>query len=143
MAVKPAKAGPRAGMPYAEMPLAEYLDKQIAVQQSLGKSQRQIATETGYDKPNMISMFKRGEAKVPLDRVPALAKSLNVDPALVFRLAMMQYWPNLQPVIAEIFGTVLTDNERRMIEVARAATKGEVPEITRAREVKIRDVFRD
>ena len=36
------------------------------------KTQREIATEIGYDKPNMISMFKTGEAKVPLCKIPAL-----------------------------------------------------------------------
>ena len=81
------KSTGRAGMPYADTPLAQYIAKQIDIQVSLGKNQRLIAKEIGYGKPNMISMFKRGEARIPFGKIPALAKSLNVDPAYMFRLA--------------------------------------------------------
>jgi len=49
-------------------------------------------------------MFKRGEAKVPLDKVPILARALNVDPALLFCLAVEQYWPGGAEAVARIFG---------------------------------------
>jgi transcriptional regulator with XRE-family HTH domain len=132
----------RAGMPYADMPLAQYISKQVDVQVSMGKNQRQIAQEIGYDKPNMISMFKRGEAKVPLDKIPALAKALNVDPAYMFRLAIQQYWPDMHKAVAQIFGTVLTRNETKMIDVIRRATKGTDPEVTDNLERKLKVAFR-
>lgn len=94
------------------------------------RTQRQIAAEIGYEKPNMISMFKRGEAKIPLDKIPALAKALNVDPAFMFRLAVQQYWPDMHKAIADIFGTVLTKNETRTIELIRRSTKGSDPDLT-------------
>ena len=130
-------------MPYAELPLAQYLSKQIDVQASMNKNQRQIAQEIGYEKPNMISMFKRGEAKVPLDKIPALAKALNVDPAFMFKLAVQQYWPDMGKAIAEIFGTVLTRNETKMIELIRETTKGSDPELSRDLERKLKAAFRD
>lgn len=130
-------------MPYADMPLAQYLSKQIDVQASMNKNQRQIAQEIGYEKPNMISMFKRGEAKVPLDKIPALAKALNVDPAFMFKLAVQQYWPDMGKAIAEIFGTVLTRNETKMIELIRETTKGSDPELSRDLERKLKAAFRD
>ena len=133
----------RAGMPYADMPLAQYISKQIDVQASLGKNQRQIAAEIGYEKPNMISMFKRGEAKVPLDKIPALAKALGVDAAFLFKLAIQQYWPDMGKVIAEIFGTVLTKNETKMIELIRTLTKGSDPELTHRAKRKLKAAFRD
>ena len=68
--------------------VTQYIAKQIDIQVSLGKNQRLIAKEIGYGKPNMISMFKRGEARIPFGKIPALAKSLNVDPAYMFRLAI-------------------------------------------------------
>lgn len=133
----------RAGMPYADMPLAQYISKQIDVQVSMGKNQRQIAHEIGYEKPNMISMFKRGEAKVPLDKIPALAKALNVDPAFLFKLAIQQYWPEMGQAIAEIFGTILTRNETKMIELIRSLTKGSDPELTHRVKRKLKAAFSD
>ncbi len=133
----------KAGMPYADMPLAQYISKQIDVQASMGKNQRQIAQEIGYEKPNMISMFKRGETKVPLDKIPALAKALNVDAAFLFKLAIQQYWPEMGQTIAEIFGTVLTKNETKMIELIRRRTKDTDPELTRGLKRRLKAVFRD
>jgi transcriptional regulator with XRE-family HTH domain len=133
----------RAGMPYADMPLAQYIYKQVDIQVSRGKNQRQIAQEIGYKKPNMISMFKRGEAKVPLNKIPGLAKALNVDPAYMFRLAIQQYWPDLNKAVSEIFGRVLTKNEAKMIDVIRHATKGSDPDLTPDQEHRLKAVLGD
>ncbi|MGZ9053126.1 MAG: helix-turn-helix domain-containing protein [Rhodoplanes sp.] len=65
------------------------MNKQITAISGV-KSQREIAAELGYERPNIISMMKRGETKLPLDKVPALAKALHVDPAHLFRLALEQ-----------------------------------------------------
>src|SRR5580704_11911538 len=86
------------GMPFAGSSIAKYLDKQIDALKGV-KTQREIAAEIGYDKPNMISMFKHAEVKAPLDKIPSLAKALHVDPAHLFRLALEQYWPTLGPAI--------------------------------------------
>ena len=107
------------------------------------KIERRIAVEIGYEKPNMISMFKRGETKVPLDKIPALAKALNVDAAFMFKLAVQQYWPDMGKAIAEIFGTVLTKNETKMIELIRRLTKGSDPELTHRAKRKLKAAFRD
>jgi transcriptional regulator with XRE-family HTH domain len=115
------------GMPFAESSVAKYLDKQIEALKGL-KTQREIAAEIGYEKANMISMFKRGEVKVPLDKIPALAKSLHVDPGHLFRLALEQYWPSLGSTIAEIFGRVVTANEEEiLIKPWREATQNRDP----------------
>src|SRR5665213_896059 len=130
-------------MPYAHEPIAEYLSKQIDITVSLGKNQREIASEIGYDKPNMISMFKRGEAKVPLEKIPSLAKALNVDPAFMFRLGLQQYWPGAQKAIADIFGTVLTKNEAERIEYERSLLKGEDVRLTPDLQRKLKAAFKD
>jgi transcriptional regulator with XRE-family HTH domain len=130
-------------MPYAEMSIAQYLDKQIEVQRMLGRSQREIAAQIGYDKPNMISMFKRGETKVPLDKVPALARALNLDPAFLFRLAIQQYWKGEEKVIAEVFGEVVTKHEKKLVQMFRSATKGADGEPDTALERKIKEWVRD
>jgi transcriptional regulator with XRE-family HTH domain len=131
------------GMPYADMPIAQYISAQVDVQNSMGKNQRQIAQEIGYDKPNMISMFKRGEAKIPLGKIPALAKALNVDAAFMFRLAMEQYWPELKETITEIFGIIVTKNEATIIAGIREVTKGANPELTPDLKHKLNTAFLD
>lgn len=112
------------------MTLAIFLTKQIDAL-SGRKSQREIATEIGYDKPNMISMFKRGETKVPLDKVPALAKALNFDPKHLFRLAMEQQWPGMKKVVDELFSNIASDNEADiLLRPWRAITKERDPSPT-------------
>src|SRR5579871_5258209 len=84
---------PGAYVPPPKSRISEYLTKQIDAIAPY-KNQRQIAHELGYAKPNIISMFKTGDTKVPIDKIPALARALNVDPAFLFRLAMEQFWPD-------------------------------------------------
>ena len=67
------------GKPYANTRLAKYLEKRILELKST-KSQAVIATEAGFPQPNMLSMLKSGTNKLPLDRVPGLAKALDCDP---------------------------------------------------------------
>jgi len=114
----------KAGMPYKDSPIARYLDKQIDALKG-EKTQRDIAVEVGYEKPNIISMFKRGEAKVPLDKIPALARALHVDPGHMFRLAMQQYWPGLAHEIESVFGRMASPHEEEiLLKPWRELTKG-------------------
>jgi hypothetical protein len=122
-------------------PVAECIAKQIDIQATLGKTQRQIAIEVGYHRPNMISMMRHGEVKVPIDKVPALARALNMDPAFLMRLTLQQYWPKSAEAIAHVFGSILTRNEVKMLEVIRSATSNSDPEVTPELECKIRTVF--
>jgi hypothetical protein len=138
MSIKP--SGKTPGMPFADSRIAQYLTRQIDALQGV-KSQREIAFEIGYDKPNLISMFKRGESKVPLDKIPALARSIKVDPAHLFRLALEQYWPGTEASVNEIFGTVVTRNETDILRVIRDATKNEDPCLTPELEKAIRDAI--
>lgn len=124
-------------MPFADSPIARYLDKQIEALRGV-KTQREIATEIGYDKPNMISMFKRGEARVPLEKIPFLAKALHVDPAHLFRLGLEQYWPDLGRTIASIFGRLATKNEEAiLLSKWRAATDNMDPAPEQALEAAV------
>jgi predicted XRE-type DNA-binding protein len=55
-------------------------------------TQREMATALGYVNPNMITILKQGDAKLPLDRVVAMAEVLNVNPKHLFALALEQYY---------------------------------------------------
>jgi hypothetical protein len=128
------------GMPFANTSIAKFLDHQIDTLKGV-KTQREIAVEIGYDKPNMISMFKRGEVKVPLDKIPLLAKAVQADPAHLFRLALEQYWPDMGETIDTIFGRVkaagvdrdvrgwekASDHAPTWVELTKARTSRSVP----------------
>lgn len=98
------------------MTVAEFLEKAIDLS---GKSQRLIAQEVGYAKPNVVSMMKQGITKIPLDKIPAFAKSCNVDPAAFMRIAMEEYWPEAWKTIQFTFGESLSRNEMALIETYR------------------------
>lgn len=107
--------------PHADTPLCRFLNKQITAISGV-KSQREIAAEAGYDKPNILSMIKNGDTKLPLDKVPALAKALGVDPKHLFRLTIEQHHPEVARVAHEIFGNVVTDNEMALVRMFREVT---------------------
>ena len=84
------------------------------------KRQNEIAREIGYENANILSMMKHGSAKVPFDKVPALAKALDVDAGHLMRLAIEQYWPGLKDIIKSIFGNVVSENELTLVQGLRA-----------------------
>jgi len=134
--IDPAKA-PRAR---AEVSIAGYLTEVIA-QSPL--SQQEIAKSIGYEKSEIISMFNRGEARVPLEKVPSLAKVLNLDLAFLFRLALQQYWAGDQNVLDEVFGGVPTSAERRLIAIYREVVKDSDVQPNEALLTKISEWLRD
>jgi transcriptional regulator with XRE-family HTH domain len=94
------------GQPYANSALACYLTKRIYELRNT-KTQREIALAAGFARPNIISMFKAGETKVPLDRIASLARALDADPAHLFQLALVDQWPELAQVIDDVYGKQL------------------------------------
>jgi transcriptional regulator with XRE-family HTH domain len=69
-----------------------------ALEQS-GKSQKQIAEEAGFAKPNIITMFKQGLTPIPLARVPALALALGVPQVELMNVCLGEYHPEILEVI--------------------------------------------
>ncbi|WP_296891791.1 helix-turn-helix transcriptional regulator [Thiobacillus sp.] len=100
--------------------VAEFIADRLA---AIDKTQREVAEACGFVTPNIITMFKKGDMKVPLDRIGALAKSLDVDPAHLLRLAMQEYMPDTWSSIEEILhSTVLSANELELVRKYRQAT---------------------
>lgn len=79
------------------MRVADYLAQQIIL---CGKSQKEIAEEVGYEKPNVITMMKQGHTKIPIVKVGAFARALEVDLAYLLRLVCMEYMPETWAAIA-------------------------------------------
>jgi hypothetical protein len=120
-------------------PIAIYLEKVIDKSQ---KNQREIAREIGYEHANMISMFKTGEAKVPLHKLPLLAKALGVDPTHLLRLGLLQY--GLADLVETWLGRAASENEEKLFLTRwRAATKNADPAPNPRLEVRVRQMIKE
>ena len=75
--------------PFQNTPTTKLIADQISIL-AHRKTQAEIASEAGFANANMMTFLKTGKNKVPLDRVPSLAKALEVDPAYLMRLALDQ-----------------------------------------------------
>lgn len=102
--------------------VAEFLTRMIELSE---KSQKQIAQDVGYPHPNVLSMMKMGQTKVPIEKAPAFARALNVDPAYFVRLVMREYMPEAWRAIETAIGEPLTQNERRLVEAYREICEGQ------------------
>lgn len=116
--------------PFANTPAARLIIDRIR-DLAHRKSQAEIAAEAGFVNANFVSLLKSGRNKIPLDRVPALAKALEVDPALLMRLALDQaVGVTAAQAIIDIFGMPVTENERGWIAELRLASDNTDPRIT-------------
>jgi hypothetical protein len=128
------------GKPHAKTRLVKYLTKRI-LELKPRKTQLEIASEAGFNATNMMTMIKTGSAKLPLDRVPALARALDTDPSYLFMLAVEQHDPTLARVVKDIFGTVVTQNEVAWLEEIREASNHTDPTLTAKARKAIRGIF--
>lgn len=100
-----------------QITVAEFLSAQL---DACGKSQREIAHEIGYDNPNIITMFKQGRTKVPLNQVGALAGALGVNPAHFMRMVLGEYMPETWEAVERALGRmILSEDEERLIRTYR------------------------
>lgn len=127
--------------PYAGTRLTKYLEKRI-LELRPKKTQIAIAAEVGFHNPNMLAMIKAGTAKLPLDRVAALATALECDPVMLFQLAVEQAGENTTELaIRQIFKTLVTENEVAWLEEIRRASGLSNPSLTTRARSAIRGIF--
>lgn len=120
------------------MAFHEYLGHQIELS---GKKQREIAEALGYERPNIITMFKQGQTKVPIEKVPALARALGLDPAHLLSLAMKEYMPEVYKTVQETLGRTVSKNEYAMIEAIREITGNQDPPLTKDLRGKLKEAL--
>lgn len=95
------------------------------------KSQKDIARSVGFRTANIITMLKLGETKLALDRVPAMAKALEVDPRHMMRLAMEQFYsPQMTRTLFGFLESSVTENEMELVLAVRAATDNTDPKFS-------------
>ncbi len=127
--------------PYETTPAAVFLRRQTELL-AHRKTQKTIAHEAGFTNGNLISMFKSGASKIPLDRVPALARALETDPAHLMRLALEQAVGKTASVaVLETFGTPTTVNERAWLDEIRDASGNTDPKLTTRSRGALRAIF--
>ena len=127
--------------PHADSRLSKFIEKRT-LELRPRKQQNEIATEAGFTNPNMISMLKSGATKLALDRVPALARALDCDPKLLFRLALEQdgHMTTLGAV-EDIFGTIVSRNEVAWLNELRDASDHTDPNLTARSRSAFRAIF--
>ena len=127
--------------PYADTRMAKFLDTRL-LELKHKKTQAEIAEEAGFVNPNMLTMIKKGSTKLPVDRVPALAKALDCDPALLLRLALEQSeGSTVAAAIYDIIGQPITKNEMAWIVEIREASGDTDPRLTSRAAAAIRGIF--
>lgn len=89
--------------------------------QATGKLQTEIAREAGFERPNILTMIKKGQTKVPLARIGALARALDCDPLLLTKMCLSEYCPETWEAIAPVMDEAFTADEVRLIKTMRSA----------------------
>ena len=97
-------------------PTAEHLANAI---RSSRKTQKVIAREVGIPRPNVLSMMKLGQCKVPIDRIPALAKACGVPAAPLLKVALAEYHPEILAVLETTVEAFLTPDEVDWLDIYR------------------------
>jgi len=100
---------------------AEYLVRALEFS---GLNQREVAERAGFEKPNMISMMKNAETRVPIERIPALARACGVDPVPFLRTALQEYQPEMWRAMSTHLGQPLTRDEEVLIDAYDEAREG-------------------
>jgi hypothetical protein len=127
--------------PFQETRLAKFVEARL-LELKHKKTQVVVAEEAGFVNPNMLTMIKKGATKLPVDRVPALAKALDCDPALLLGLALEQSeGSTAAAAIYEIIGQPITKNEMAWLIEIREVSGDTDPRLTSRAVAAIRGVF--
>lgn len=93
-----------------------------AISQS-GKTQAQVAREIGLPNANAVSMITTGNLKLPINRIGALSKALQIDPTHLLRLSLREYHPDLLEAIEDVLERpMISANEAALIDMFRKYT---------------------
>jgi hypothetical protein len=101
-----------------------------------------MAQQAGFKSSNMITLLKLGSSKLALDRVPGLAKALEVDPALLMRMALEQsVGTTAAAALIECFGSPVSENEQDWLDELRDASDNSDPRLAGRARTALRGIF--
>ncbi|MCR5857966.1 XRE family transcriptional regulator [Mesorhizobium sp. J428] len=127
--------------PFAGTQLTHFLEKRI-LELRPTKIQAEIAFEAGFQNANMLAMLKNGTSRLPIDRVPALAKALDVDPRRLLQLALTQRGGDTtEMAIREVLRVVVSSHEEDWIDELRSASGNSDPALTSRARSALRGIF--
>jgi hypothetical protein len=113
---------------------------------AIDATQREVATQCGYANANIITMFKTGATKVPVEIAPDLARALDVDPEALVRLVLKEYLPGAWATIESLMADPgpMTIDERELVELVREASGGHALELhNTSNRIRLRDAVRE
>lgn len=120
-----------AARPYADTQLAIYLRKRL-LELKPKKTQAEIATQSGFNTANVMSMLKAGSIRLPIDRVLPLATALDTDPAYLMLLTLAQVVGDTDAqAIVDIFSGAVTRNEMTWVVAVRELSGLTDPPLTK------------
>lgn len=127
--------------PSSQLTAAQFFAQQI---EKSGKSQTEIASELGFPNPNVITMFKQGRTKIPLNRVPDIARVLECDPLHMMRVVMSEYTPETWQVFERVLGrNLVTEAEMEILKTVReASSEQEISPKTDEQKRQLKDLIK-
>ena len=108
--------------------VARYLDLQLQAMASVKNASR-VADEAGFPQRNLLSMIRSGQTKLPFERIDGLAKALEINKSHLFRLALKEYQPAIEALLAETGRQVISQHEQQLLTAWRDATDDSDPSI--------------
>lgn len=106
--------------PFAETELARLLrERAHAIRDRTPL--RALSVSLGYRSPNVLAMYLRGEARVPVDRALVFAQAFGLEPGEVLRAALRQWWSD-EPLLEPVLGLIMSPNQRLWLDRIAAVT---------------------
>jgi transcriptional regulator with XRE-family HTH domain len=105
--------------------LAEFLNRNW--DEKVGRTNEDVAQELGYRAANMISMWRTGRTRVPLEKLPDIARLMKVDIALLLPMWLEQQWGDRADGgnMRAIFDRFGTAREGQLLAALRTAIPGD------------------
>ena len=101
-------------------PLNPFIEQITARQAELGITHKQLCDALGFERELILTLILRGTMRLPLTKLPALAKFLDLDAMQLLRSALPDMAPGLLEVVEGIFNPLkLTTAEVNLIHHLR------------------------
>jgi hypothetical protein len=122
--------------------LAEFLNHNW--DEKVGRTNEDVAQELGYRAANLISMWRTGKTRIPLEKMPDIARLMKVDIALLLPLWLEQQWGDRDDGgnLRAIFERFATVREGELLAALRVTNPGDrmfKPEVIRAMVAVVQD----
>jgi transcriptional regulator with XRE-family HTH domain len=96
-----------------------------------GVKQTEMADALGLEKPNIITMWKQGDSRIPFDRIPGIAVYLKLDVKELLRLWLEIYEPEHLKIIDQYLvppAVEISDPEMRIVKGIRVLSGFKTPD---------------